>query len=107
VPRQPATFAVPRVRVPYTAEGLRDRKGPGILLDLTVGQSVRVSKQNNIKGARQPMYKSVTCATVGKVAEVTPHAVVLNMGSATMRLGRWWIDAAARGAIEHLPIINA
>ena len=31
----------------------------------------------------------------------------LQVEGAPMRLGLWWLDAAARGAVDVIPIVNA
>ena len=32
---------------------------------------------------------------------------VLSVEGATMRLGLWWLEAAAQGTVDVLPVVNA
>jgi len=119
---------IERVLVPYDANGQRlpeDSTAPRMWLDLSRGAMVRLSKQHNHQGAKQP-----TTIHVGSRKGQTFHgktipnagdspglgtsmgrdektaSVKLNIENATMRLGIWWMESAARGGPPHLPIVN-
>jgi len=96
-----------RVLVPYDQAG-RPTEGKMMYLDLRPGQKVRVSAHNNIEGARQPSYMHIDSDTVGTVSrrnEAT-GSIHISFGGATMTLGIWWLEAARRGAIDQLPVVN-
>eukprot|EP00927_Polykrikos_kofoidii_P002631 TRINITY_DN11057_c0_g1_i1.p1 TRINITY_DN11057_c0_g1~~TRINITY_DN11057_c0_g1_i1.p1 ORF type:complete len:722 (-),score=123.71 TRINITY_DN11057_c0_g1_i1:293-2278(-) len=112
-----------RVLVPYDADGHRVvETGRWMWLDLSVGQLIRITPNHNIQGARQPQYMHIGASkpvnydgqtrqpgiglgTVTKRDKKT-DAFLLEIEGAQMRLGIWWLDAAARGGVEALPIVN-
>ena len=90
-------------------------------LDLRDGTAVRLNRNHNCQGARQPAYMHIGARKgqkfkgkalvpspgLGTVVrrDVDASAFVINVGGASMKLGIWWLDAAARGAVECLPIL--
>jgi hypothetical protein len=76
--------------------------------DLSPGARIQVSKHNNIEGAQQPAFKDVTSKTEGRVLRrnSTTCCFELKMGDANMKLGVWWLEAALRGQLSHLPVVN-
>lgn len=100
-----------RILVPYDAEGRRVPEGSRRMwLDLSDGQKVRITPGNNIQGAKQPQFMHIgnSAPGHGMVAHRDEHtsSFQLVIEGASMRLGLWWLDAAARGAIDVLPIVN-
>jgi hypothetical protein len=103
-----------RVLVPYDADGRRvPEGGRRMWLDLSDRQKIRITPGHNIQGAKQPQFMHI-----GKKGGSQPgHGTVLNrdehtcsfslgIEGAAMRLGLWWLDSAARGAVDVLPIVN-
>lgn len=125
LPAQPPVWPkVNRALVPYDADGRRLPVGAGrrMWLDLRRGQKVRVTPGHNIQGARQPQYmhigakKPVTVkgetrqpgVGLGEVArrDEETSSFVLQIEGVQMRLGIWWLEAAMRGGVEALPVVN-
>jgi len=118
-----------RVLVPYDANGKRLAEGsvgPRMWLDLRRGAPVRLSKQHNHQGAKQPNSIHVGSRKGQKFhGKPIPNAgeapglgtsmgrdektasVKLSIEGVTMRLGIWWMEAAARGGPPMLPVVNA
>jgi hypothetical protein len=117
--------AVPRrVLVPYDREGKRV-KNPSRLMwwDLQRGAEIRVNPDHNIQGARQIIYmhigsskptgtktkKGMICGpgngTVTALNQTT-SAFDLNIEGAGMKMGVWWVEAAVKGEVDYLPVIN-
>jgi len=97
-----------RVKVPYDKNGRKSNKVQ-TWWDLTPGAQLRVSKHNNIEGARQPSYLHVTPEMIGEALPVNQRAGFVSVRfdrSTTMQLGVWWIDAALRGGVYSLPFVN-
>lgn len=112
-----------RVLVPYDSNGVRVNEGaPKMWLDLSDGAKVRITPGHNIQGAKQPQFMHIGAKKaierdgvkiqpgigLGKVGrrEEDIAAFVLHIEGAPMRLGLWWLDAAIRGAVEVLPVVN-
>lgn len=109
-----------RVLVPYAADGSRAERR--MWLDLRDGQRVRLTPGHNIQGAQQPMYMHIggtrptTCngrtfqpgPGVGHVVRrcESSSSFVLQIESVEMRLGIWWLETAAHGRADHLPLVN-
>jgi len=98
-----------RVKVPYDRDG---RKSSRVQTwwDLSPGARLSVSRHNNIEGAQQPAYLGITPGMVGEALPVNHKTCCLSIRFAdhphTMQLGLWWIDAALRGGVEYLPVVN-
>lgn len=122
---RPCAFAKTcRVLVPYDSDGRRLAHGVNrrMWLDLNNGQMVRVSPGHNIQGARQPQYLHIGASKAKTYLGVTRQPAaglgtvtrrdereccfVLCIEGVEMRLGLWWVDAAVRGAVVSLPIVN-
>jgi NAD-dependent SIR2 family protein deacetylase len=97
------------VKVPYDRNGKRSNKVQ-TWWDLRPGASLRVSHHNNIEGAQQPAYLGITSGLVGEALPVNNRTCCLSVcfpdRKSTMQLGIWWIDAALRGGVEYLPVVN-
>lgn len=114
--------------VPYDAEGRRLKDGDDrrMVLDLSNGAGVKITDGHNIQGAGQPAYLHIGAskpytrpkAYGGQTLQNGPgHGKVHAFSSAqscfqlqiegvTMSLGAWWLEAAERGALETLPVVN-
>jgi NAD-dependent SIR2 family protein deacetylase len=97
--------AVKVVRVPYDAKGfLSDTVTTE--LNLTTGARVRLCANNNVKGSRQDVYAGIDETVDGSVSAVNDRVITVTFKGVPMRLGVWFIDAAKRGALPCLPVIN-
>lgn len=99
-----------RVLVPYDAEGRRLPEGsnkPHMWLDLNDRQQIRITSGHNIQGAKQPQYMHIKSG-LGTILQREPDKCSFSLAieGANMRLGAWWLDVAARGAVEVLPVVN-
>jgi len=100
-----------RVKVPYDRNGKKSNKVT-TWWDLSPGSTLRVSTHNNIEGAEQPAYLKITPEIIGKALPQNDRACCISIrfaslsGSPAMQLGMWWIDAALRGGVEYLPVVN-
>jgi len=77
--------------------------------DLSPGQKVMLSENNNVKGAQQPTDKAIDPAkTVGTVAKIdrTSCCITIVFNGVNKKLGLWWLDAAKRGGPQTLPVVN-
>merc|ERR1711939_277820 len=111
--------------VPYDADGVRVEDGSRarMWLDLTPGSSIRITPGHNIQGAQQPAFMHIGASqdtfyngkcrppaeglgTVVSRDEATA-SYNLSIEGTFMRLGIWWLTAAARGGPKTLPIVNA
>ena len=106
--------ATTRALVPYDRDGRRLPRDARryMWLDLADGAEVHVTPGHNIAGAKQPAYERIQRdggRGSGKVAGycARERAFRIELRGATMRLGAWWVDAAARGAVDVLPVVNA
>lgn len=124
VGRPPALPRANRVLVPYDADGRRLPEGEcrWMWLDLNERQKVRITPGHNIQGARQPQFMHIGASKPVTVKGVTNKNGVglgvvirrdegtasfgLQIEGATMRLGIWWLEAAARGGPDVLPVVN-
>lgn len=125
-PTKPASFPEdPVVVVPYDREGRRSETAT-MRLDLRDGQRVKICQGHNIQGAGQPHYLHIGAdkpytrprAYGGQTMKNGPgHGLVvkrlhnegayqLQIEGAWMELGVWWLDAATRGNLEQLPVVN-
>jgi NAD-dependent SIR2 family protein deacetylase len=97
------------VRVPYDRHGKRSDKVQ-TWWDLRPGATLKVSQYNNIEGAQQPAYLGITPELKGEALPVNNRTCCLSIRfpdrRSTMQLGIWWIDAALRGGVEYLPVVN-
>lgn len=106
-----AAFSIERrVKVPYDRNGKRSDKVQ-TWWDLSPGAKLRVSEHNNIEGAQQPAYLHITPMLVGEALPCNQAACCISIWfcgdhSTSMQLGIWWIDAALRGGVEYLPVVN-
>ena len=123
--RPPAPSSVSRVLVPYNGSGDRlpaGSDGKRMWLDLRDGAAVKLHRTHNCQGAGQPCYIHIGAKQgqtlpyrplapgrgVGRVVKRcdAEHSFRLAIDGASMRLGVWWLDAAARGALPTLPLVN-
>jgi len=124
--RPPAWPRSNRELVPYDKDGRRLAPGRGrrMWLDLRDGQKVRITPGHNIQGAQQPQYMHIGApgpyrdSATGQVRQPaeglgtvarrddSSASYVLAIEGAHMRLGIWWLEAAARGGVEALPVVN-
>lgn len=85
--------------LPYNEKGERDQRCR-LVLDLRVGQHVKIAVPGacNANATGKVVYKT----------EQGDYSIQLDeQGRLVRRLfGRWWIDAAMRGAVDMLPVIN-
>jgi len=113
-----------RALVPYDKDGRRlaDPNAKRMWLDLSDGQRVRITSGHNIQGAKQPQYMHIGAAEarkymgqirqpgvgLGSVIKREEDSVsfALQIEGETMRLGIWWLEAAIRGSVDVLPIVN-
>jgi len=116
-----------RVLVPYDRDGRRlsptaMARSDWMVLDLSARMAVKINPDHNIQGARQPMYMHIGATKphrfkgqtrsprvgYGVVQERDDEtcSYVCNVEGAVMRLGTWWLRAAAAGKVEALPIVN-
>jgi len=104
-----------RALVPYDANGHRlpaGSKEKWMWLDFSERQKIRITAGHNIQGAKQPQYMHI--GTSGKPGngsviqrDEDSCSFSLSIEGASMRLGIWWLDVAARGGVEVLPIVNS
>ena len=105
--------------VPYDKRGRRERSGGRlIVLDLRPGQEVRLNPAHNCQGARQPNFSHIGAERRGGGRQPGPGrgrvvsfshskaAWELRIEGVTMTLGGWWLQAAVRGNLETIPVIN-
>merc|ERR1712232_1430966 len=97
------------VKVPYDKNGKRSDKVQ-TWWDLSPGSKLTVSTHNNIEGAQQPSYLHITPEVVGEALPLNERTCYISIrfggGPTTMQLGVWWIDAALRGGVDYLPVVN-
>jgi NAD-dependent SIR2 family protein deacetylase len=125
-PPQPAKFPVePVVTVPYDSEGKKSNVVQ-MQLDLRDGAKVKLTAGHNVQGAGQPAFLHIGAsepytrpkAYGGKTMRQGPGhgevkcrsekagAYMLSIEGVIMELGVWWLEAAVRGQLESLPIVN-
>lgn len=104
--------------------GASQEPAPGWMwLDLRDGAAVRLTSGHNVQGAQQPGMMHIGAdapvrlrdRTVvapaegyGRVVRCEPASCsfALSIENVPMRLGVWWLEAAARGGPAKLPIVN-
>jgi len=111
--------------VPYDQDGKRSQT-TRMVLDLRDGQGIKITEGHNIQGAGQPSYLHIGAKKPytrparygGQTLQPGPgHGKVnsfcaeqssfkLSIHGVMMTLGAWWLDAAERGELETLPIVN-
>jgi len=77
--------------------------------DLSPGQKLMLSQNNNVKGAKQEKDKAINPKeTVGLVANIEKKTccVTIMFNGVQKKLGLWWLDAAQRGGLKNLPVVN-
>ena len=110
------------VLCPYDADGNRTDSGVLMRWDLRPGQRIRLAPGHNVQGAMQPTQMHIGAAEPVVVRGVRRqpapgNGVVLrrdepsssfklNIEGCPFSLGLWWLDAAARGAVAQLPVVN-
>jgi len=95
-----------RILVPYDRNGHRSDTVQ-TYWDLSCGQRIRISKHNNLEGARQPRDMQITADMAGVVSgDEMSCSISININGTSKRLGLWWLDAAAAGEVKNLPILN-
>lgn len=102
---------VSRVLVPYDSEGRLVPDGSKKMwLDLRDRQKIKITPGHNIQGAKQPQYMHIGKSKPGLGTvlqrDESTSCFSLSVEGANMRLGLWWLDAAMRGAVDVLPIVN-
>ena len=91
-------------------------------LDLSNNQKIKLNPNHNCQGAKQPGYLHIGSNTPiqhrGVVRQPGPgHGRVvrysqsqggwlLEVEGVSMLLGGWWLETAARGLVEFVPVIN-
>jgi hypothetical protein len=122
VPRPTFNKLESRVLVPYDPDVQRNDGSVMMWWDLRDSQKIRVTDGHNIQGARQPSSMHIGASEPflrngEKVMPAPGNGVVLRRDEAScslqlviegtnFRLGVWWLDAAQRGAVASLPIVN-
>jgi hypothetical protein len=110
-----------RVLVPYDKEGKRSCTVK-TWLDLRPGTKIKLAADHNIQGAKQPAYMHIGAKKpfmhrgslrqpgkgVGSVMSRDENisGFILNIDGVRMLLGLWWLEAACRGGLEQLPVVN-
>ena len=112
-----------RVLVPYDKDGQPIAEGqPRMWWDLRDRAQVRVCPENNIQRSNQTAFMHIggkdRVNKHGRKVKAGPGngvvlkcearacCIELDIEAATMKLGLWWLDAAQRGAVQRLPIVN-
>jgi hypothetical protein len=95
-------------------------------LDLRDGAKVKLTAGHNVQGAGQPAYMHIGASKPytrpkayggGTMKHGPGHgevkcrsekngAYLLSIEGVVMELGVWWLEAALRGQLEHLPVVN-
>ena len=111
-PPQPAR----RVLVPYDRNGLLSST-VRTWWDLRAGQEIELAPGDNCAGSGQKAWRRIgTPGAPGRGRVVTggancathrrPSAIRLEIEGRACMLGWWWIEAAVRGALPTLPVVN-
>jgi len=129
IPQKLSTMTWPSVDaalVPYNKHGVRLPAGsdqPRMWLDLRPGSKVKLSRHHNCQGARQPLFMHIGAKNGQKfngkaLVNVGPglgavskrdeesSSYKLSIEGTPMKLGIWWLEAAARGGPAVLPVVN-
>lgn len=78
------------------------------------GARVRLHANHNCQGAQQPGMVHIGAkaggaagcgVVVGRDDVASCYKLVIE--GCSMRLGQWWVEAATRGAVPNLPVVNA
>ena len=109
-----------RALVPYDETGRRI-SGRLMVLDLRPGQTIRLNPGHNCQGARQPLFLHIGADRRqgrregrqpgpgrGRVEGfcTSKAAWDLRVEGVAMLLGGWWLQAAVRGSLDTIPVIN-
>jgi hypothetical protein len=73
-----------------------------------VVESIGVRDKRGGVNVERAVVSAAICTGHGTVLERDDHTTEfkLSIEGARMSLGLWWLDAAERGAVEKLPIVN-
>lgn len=76
-------------------------------LDLRDGAAIKLHKNHNCVKAKQPAYMHITNG-FGHVVKRDEDrtSIVVDIQGTEMCLGLWWLDAASRGSVPQLPLVN-
>ena len=107
-----------KVLVPYRKKG----KKVHMYLDLSKGQKITLNPNHNCHGAKQPVYLHIGSKEPhvyrGSVRQPGPgegHVVryspkhggwELQIEGVSMMLGGWWLQAALKGKLDTIPVVN-
>lgn len=120
---EPTPARVDRALIPYNRVGQRlNQDSQRMWLDLSKGARVRLGKDHNCQGAKQPVYMHIGAKTPhvyrgrerqpgtgeGHVVRYSPKQCgwELEIDGVSMLLGGWWLEAAARGDVATVPVVN-
>ena len=111
-----------KVLVPYSKNGKRSQK-VNMYLDLSKGQKIKLNQDHNCQSAKQPVYMHIGSKKPhvyrGSVRQPGPgegHVVryspkqggwEIQIEGVSMLLGGWWLQAAVRGKLDSIPIVNS
>eukprot|EP00092_Neocalanus_flemingeri_P036893 GFUD01040158.1.p1 GENE.GFUD01040158.1~~GFUD01040158.1.p1 ORF type:complete len:401 (-),score=89.89 GFUD01040158.1:44-1246(-) len=117
----PKFSPVTKALIPYDKNGKRSQTKK-MYLDLSNNQKVKLNPDHNCQGAKQPGYlhigsdKAITHRGIkrqpgpghGRVVRYSHSQCgwLLEVEGVSMLLGGWWLDAAAKGEVEYVPVIN-
>ena len=110
-----------KVLVPYDRNGKKTEERL-MVLDLSKGQRIKLNPNHNCQDAKQPLYQHIggkkPTTYRGRVRQPGPGegTVVrfsnknagweLTVEGVSMLLGYWWLQAAQRGNLETIPLLN-
>ena len=109
--------------VPYDKDGNPIAEGqPRMWWDLRGRTAVKITPGHNVQGACQSCFMHIggskDITHQGKTYKKGPGRGVMGgradtaccldmtIEGVTMKLGLWWLEAAQRGAVDRLPIVN-
>jgi len=123
VPLSPSSKYPPKskVLIPYDRNG-KLSKTKQMFLDLSDNQKIRLNPDHNCQGSKQGAFMHIGATQAIKYRDTVRqpgpgHGRVLNYSHSQcgwrlevegvpMLLGGWWLEAAARGVLESVPVIN-
>lgn len=110
-----------KILIPYDRNGKRSQTKK-MYLDLSNNQKIKLNPNHNCQGSKQRAYLHIGSNKAVKhgdsVRQPGPghgHVVryshsqcgwLLEVEGVSMLLGGWWLEAAARGQVESVPVIN-